>query len=56
MAQTTIVCHLCNAAYESGETLEWSKAKMDLVGKAGRTANAYAREYRRPWKLPVYRG
>ncbi len=55
MAQTTIVCHLCNAAYESGETVEWSKEKMDIVGKPGRSANAYAREYRRPWKLPVYR-
>ena len=55
MAQTTIVCHLCNAAYESGETVEWSKEKMEVVGKAGRSASAYAREYRRPWKLPVYR-
>jgi len=28
---------------------------MDLVGRAGRSANAYAREYRKPWKLPLYR-
>jgi len=55
MAQTTIVCHLCNAAYETGETLEWSKERMDLVGRPGRSANAYAREYRRPWKLPNYK-
>jgi predicted dehydrogenase len=55
MAQTTIVCHLCNAALFAGETIRWDKAKMDLVGRAGRNTLSYGREYRKPWKLPIYK-
>ncbi|HLK55085.1 MAG TPA: Gfo/Idh/MocA family oxidoreductase [Chthonomonadaceae bacterium] len=55
MAQTTIVCHLANVALLAGETVHWSKEKMDLVGKAGRDTQSYAREYRKPWKLPLYK-
>jgi predicted dehydrogenase len=55
VAQSTIVCHLANVALEAGETVTWDKARMDLVGKAGRDRLPYARPYRRPWKLPRYR-
>jgi predicted dehydrogenase len=55
MAQTTIVCHLANAALLAGDTVQWSKARMDIVGSAGKNTSSYAREYRKPWKLPVYK-
>ena len=55
MAQTTIVCHLVNASVLSGETVHWDKAKMDVVGKAGKETQSYFREYRKPWKLPIYK-
>ena len=51
----TIVCHLANAAYLSGEPVRWSKEQMDIIGKAGRDTTYYQREYRKPWKLPVYK-
>ncbi len=56
MAQTTITCHLINVSLLAGETVHWSKDKMDLVGKAGRNSIYYAREYRKPWHLPAYKG
>jgi hypothetical protein len=55
MAQTTIVCHLANVSLLAGETVSWSKEKMDIVGKAGKNTQSYAREYRKPWKLPLYK-
>lgn len=55
VAQTTICCHLANIAAATGETLRWDNAKMDLVGKAGKNALGYQREYRKPWALPIYR-
>ena len=55
MAQTTIVCHLANVSVLCGETVRWSKDKMDIVGKAGRDTSSYMREYRKPWKLPIYK-
>jgi predicted dehydrogenase len=54
MAQTTIVCHLANAAQLAGETVRFDKAKMDIVGRAGKHTSSYHREYRKPWKLPIY--
>jgi predicted dehydrogenase len=56
MYQTTAVCHLANVAYLTGEVVRWDKAKDDIVGKTGKDTLAYSREYRRPWKLPVYKG
>jgi predicted dehydrogenase len=55
MAQTTITCHLINVAMLAGETVHWSKEQNDIVGKAGRNTIYYAREYRKPWKLPLYK-
>ncbi len=56
MAQTTVVCHLVNAAYLAGETVKWDKAKFDIAGKTGKDTQSYYREYRKPWKLPIYKG
>lgn len=55
VAKTTICCHLANASLFAGETVRWDDAKQDLVGKPGRDTIAYAREYRKPYRLPVYR-
>jgi predicted dehydrogenase len=55
MAQTTITCHLANVSLLAGETVHWSKERMDLVGKPGKETQSYHREYRKPWKLPVYK-
>lgn len=55
VAQTTIVCHLSNIALDAGETVRWDNAKMDLAGRAGRNSQAYRREYRKPWTLPIYK-
>lgn len=55
VGQTTIVCHLANAALMAGETVKWDKSKMDIAGKAGKDTMAYSRKYRAPWKLPVYK-
>lgn len=55
MYQTTTVCHLANIAYLTGEVVRWDAEKGDLAGKTGKDTLPYAREYRRPWKLPVYR-
>ncbi len=54
IAQTTMVCHLSNAALFSGKTVRWSKKSMDIVGSAGKDTSAYDREYRKPWVLPKY--
>ena len=55
MAQTTIVCHLINAAVQVGETVRWSKETMDIVGRVGRDSQSYARDYRKPFQLPAYK-
>ena len=55
MAQTTITCHLANVALLAGETVDFDKSKMDIVGKAGKNTSSYSREYRKPWKLPIYK-
>jgi len=55
MAQTTITCHLANVSYLAGQSVWWSKEKMDLVGKAGRDTGSYYREYRKPWQLPIHK-
>jgi len=56
VVQTTVVCHLSNAALEAGETLHWDKAHHDLAGHVGRETLRYQRHYRAGYKLPDYRG
>jgi len=55
VAQSTIVCHLANAALLAGETVRWDKAKNDIVGRAGKNTQSYYREYRKPWSLPIHK-
>jgi predicted dehydrogenase len=60
MAQTTIVCHLANVAYQANAPVRWDKAKMDLVGSTGKDTITYHREYRRKtksgdWQLKTYK-
>ncbi len=54
VAQTTIVCHLVNAALYANQSVRWDKARMDIVGRAGKQTLAYSRPYRKPWKLVRY--
>lgn len=55
IVQTTIVCHLVNCSLYSGQPVKWDKAKMDIVGRAGKDTLAYSRPYRKPWTLPKYK-
>lgn len=55
MAQTTIVCHLANAAMFAGDTVRWDKSKMDIVGRAGKETQSYTRDYRKGYKLPIFK-
>lgn len=50
----SIVCQLVNVAYLSGETVHFSKAKMDILGKSGKETISYNRPYCKPWILPMY--
>ncbi len=52
MAQTTIVCHLINAAQQSESVVRWDSAAVDILGRAGKNTLSYEREYRAPWQLP----
>jgi len=54
MYQTTTVCHLANISYLAGESVQWDKAKNDIVGKTGKDTLPYKRAYRKPWSLPKY--
>ena len=54
VAQTTAICHLVNCSLYSGSTVKWDKRRMDIVGNVGKNTQAYAREYRAPWKLKRY--
>ncbi|MBS1708045.1 MAG: Gfo/Idh/MocA family oxidoreductase [Armatimonadetes bacterium] len=55
VAQTTMVCHMANIAVMTGEQLHWDKSKMDLVGRTGKNAIGYQREYRKGYTLPIYK-
>lgn len=55
MHQTTVVCHLANAAYLSGEDLLWDNAKQTIPNsRKARETLPFRREYRKPWKLPMH--
>lgn len=53
VGQTTMICHLANAAMWAGTTVEWDAAKLDIKGKAGKSTGAYTRKYRKGYSLPV---
>jgi predicted dehydrogenase len=55
VARTTMVCHLGNIALQSGRMLWWDATQQDVANRADvRSAPAYQRAYRAPWKLPTY--
>ena len=56
MYYTTTACHLSNLAFQRGRSIKWDGAKGEVVGDRKAMENMfYRREYRKPWKLPVYK-
>lgn len=53
---TTVCCHLSNLTYLCGRSIRWDGAKGEIVGdRKAQECIAYRREYRKPWKLPIYK-
>ena len=56
MAKTTMLCHLGNIALQSGKTLLWDAKKQDVENQRDmKNCISYEREYRKPWKLKMYK-
>lgn len=56
MYLTTTCCHLSNLSYQAERSIKWDGQKGVVVGdKKAMDYPAYRREYRKPWKLPVYK-
>jgi len=56
MHYTTTCCHLANVSYQAGRSVKWDGEKGVIVGdRKAMECQAYRREYRKPWKLPVYK-
>jgi hypothetical protein len=56
MARTTMLCHLGNISYECGKTVQWDAAKQDITNHGDvKHCISYEREYRKPWKLKMYK-
>jgi predicted dehydrogenase len=56
MHSTTTMCHLANLAYRTGKRIRWDAEKEVVIGdREAMNDPCYQREYRRPWKLPMYR-
>ena len=56
MAKTTMVCHLGNIALQTGKTLHWDPKKQDIANRSDvKNCISYEREYRKPWKLKMYK-
>lgn len=55
VAQTTVVCHLANISLQSGEQVLWDDKKWDVSGKGAKDVQPYRRNYRKGYKLPIYK-
>ena len=55
LAKTTILCHLGNISWQAQTTVKWDAQKQDVANRDARQAMAYEREYRKPWKLKIYK-
>lgn len=56
MHYTTTACHLANLAYLHGKSIKWDGKKGVVVGdRKAMDVLCYRREYRKPWKLPMYK-
>lgn len=52
---TTVCCCLSNLTYLYGKSVKWDGAKGEIVGdRKAMECMFYKREYRKPWKLPIY--
>ena len=57
MAKTTMLCLLGNIALQSGQTLRWDAQKQDVANHGDvKHCISYEREYRKPWKLKLFKG
>jgi predicted dehydrogenase len=53
---TTTCCHLMNVSYQIGRSVTWDGENGVIVSdKKAMEANAFRRDYRKPWKLPYYK-
>ena len=53
--RSTILCHLANLSYLVKRRIHWDPVKEEPVGDAeAKGCLVYQREYRKPWKLPMY--
>ncbi len=56
MGRTTMLCHLGNIALQTGKTLQWDAEKQDVANRGDvKSCGSYEREYRKPWKLKMYK-
>jgi predicted dehydrogenase len=52
----TVLCHLANLSYQCGKTIKWDGLRgVVLNDKSAMNYLAYQREYRKSWKLPIYK-
>jgi hypothetical protein len=53
--RSTTLCHLANMAYLLKRRIHWDAAREEPIGDVqAKSCLAYQREYRKPWKLPMY--
>jgi predicted dehydrogenase len=53
--RSTTLCHLANMAYLLKRRINWDASREEPVGDPeAEQCLAYQREYRKPWKLPMY--
>jgi hypothetical protein len=51
-----MLCLLGNIALQSGNTLRWDTQKQDVANHGDvKHCISYEREYRKPWKLTVFK-
>jgi hypothetical protein len=51
-----MLCHLGNIALQSGKVLRWDAKKQDVENRGDvKNCISYKREYRKPWKLKMYK-
>lgn len=56
MYYTTTCCHLSNLTHQVGRSVKWDGERGVVIGdRRAMDCLAYQREYRKPWKLPIYK-
>ena len=51
--RSTVMCHLGNVAYRTGETIRWDPETERLTKGSAEAHKLLTRAYRKPWKLDV---